>query len=60
MVPIVQLAERLTVDQKVVGSRPTGHPEYLSAWEVFFIQLKLLHIADNTSSQQWDYVAILL
>lgn len=27
MVPIVQLAERLTVDQEVVGSRPTGHPE---------------------------------
>jgi hypothetical protein len=27
MVPIVQLAERLTVDQKVVGSSPIGHPK---------------------------------
>ena len=29
MVGVAQLAERLTVDQKVAGSRPVAHPAYL-------------------------------
>jgi hypothetical protein len=44
------LAERLTVDQEVVGSRPTGHPEHLPLWEVFFIKKDLTHIANYKSS----------
>ncbi len=42
MVPIVQLAERLTVDQKDVGSRPTGHPKRWPKGHFFFILLLLL------------------
>ena len=42
MVPIVQLAERLTVDQEVVGSTPTGHPYGLPVREaLLFISPKL-------------------
>lgn len=42
MVPIVQLAERLTVDQKDVGSRPTGHPKRWPQGHFFFLFLLLL------------------
>lgn len=39
MVPIAQLAEHLTVDQKVVGSRPIGHPRRWPQGHFFFFLL---------------------
>ncbi len=42
MVPIVQLAERLTVDQKDVGSSPTGHPEWWPKGHFLFLLLLLM------------------
>jgi hypothetical protein len=45
MVPIVQSAERLTVDQKDVGSSPTGHPGRWPQGHFLFWLLLLLMTA---------------
>ncbi len=42
MVPIVQSAERLTVDQKDVGSSPTGHPGRWPKGHFLFLLLLLV------------------